>query len=118
MTISAKMKDRIYPKKDFVDLKIEAIEDFLYKLDNNLHHDVMEYNAVAYQPFLKRQYGIIPSEYFTDEFFETIEKCNMDCEERNCNICYKIHEKLRRQREIRDYNVDNHRDNLGRYRVR
>lgn len=118
LTISSKVIDEIYPKSDPIDLKIRAIERFLYRLDNNLHHDVMEYNAVTYRPFLVREYGPIPSQYFTDEFFENIEKCNMNCKERGCNICYKIHEKLRRQRELRNYNIDDQRDSLGRYRVR
>ena len=73
---------------------IDKLLDFITRYDNNLSHSVLEYNAVAYGPTLKEHLGYVDSTIFDDAFWRASDNCKMQCEKRNCNVCYEYLRKI------------------------
>jgi hypothetical protein len=86
LTEPSKMS-KIRPANSPVQNMKDSIESFIHKYDNNLHHDVLDFNAVSYKPILRRNLGYINSEIFDEDFFKITSTCNKRCRELNCSLC-------------------------------
>lgn len=71
----------------------------LAKLIAAFQHDssynVVEFLGAGYLAYLARDVGQIPSHLFDEHFFETVTHCKMDCQERQCNLCFEIMNRIK-----------------------
>lgn len=59
-------------------------------------YNVLDYLAAYYREPLRRMVGCIPSSYFDTRFFQTIETCGGQCQQRGCRLCHGILARLQR----------------------
>lgn len=74
---------------------LAATRRFLDLYHSGASYDVTEYITSGYLKVIERKIGPLPSHLFTDEFFETIDNCAMNCEEKNCRRCFDLLEQVR-----------------------
>lgn len=97
-----------------------ALKTFIDAFQNNTPYNVVDFIGAGYQMYLARDIGRIPSHLFDDVFFDTVQGCKMDCQERKCTFCFEKMQQIinisykqkrlagraRQQRPLRTWHVD------------
>lgn len=66
-----------------------ALSTLIEAFSKGTSYNVVDYIGAGYQMYLARDIGWIPSHLFDDTFFDTLENCRMDCNERRCTLCFE-----------------------------
>ncbi len=73
-----------------------ALDTFINAYRNSTTYNVVDFIGAGYQMYLTRDIGRIPSHLFDDLFFDTVQSCTMDCQERGCRYCFAKMEQIMR----------------------
>lgn len=87
MTDPYKSTRKIRPENNPIRNMDEALGSFIHKYDNDLPHDVLDFNAVAYKYMLRANIGYVNSAIFDDYFFKVTSSCKKRCRELKCTLC-------------------------------
>jgi hypothetical protein len=63
---------------------------------NNKPYNIVDFIGAGYQVYLNRDIGWIPSDLFDEYFFNTVQNCTMNCQERGCSLCFDKMKIIRR----------------------
>ncbi len=74
-----------------------ALSTFVDAFLNGTSYNIVDFIGAGYQMYLVRDVGRIPSHLFDETFFNTVEKCRMDCKERRCTLCF---DKMRQIKQL------------------
>lgn len=87
MTDPYKSTQKIRSTNNLVRNMDESLASFIHKYDNNIPHDVLDFNTVAYKYMLRANIGYVNSAIFDDFFFERTSSCEKRCRELRCTLC-------------------------------
>lgn len=86
---------------------LSAVKKFMHIYQTDTSYNVADYISSGYSKFIEREIGEIPSQLFDDEFFETVENCDLNCSELGCYICYE------KKDQIKKANLDTSRNSIA-----
>ncbi|HUN53934.1 MAG TPA: hypothetical protein VMU29_02130 [Smithella sp.] len=74
---------------------LSVTKNFMRAFETDDSYDVVEFISAGYGKMIYEKIGRIPSHLFDDHFFDTADQCEMDCEKRECRLCFDMMEKIR-----------------------
>ena len=74
---------------------LSVTRQFMHLYNTNASYNVADFITSGYIKIIETYIGAIPSHVFTDDFFETVDHCTMNCQERGCRLCFDVMDEIR-----------------------
>jgi hypothetical protein len=74
---------------------LSVTKEFMRIFETNASYNIVDFISSGYGNIISEKIGKIPSHLFDDSFFDTVENCTMNCNERECRLCFDMMEKIR-----------------------
>ncbi|KFZ45224.1 hypothetical protein KD27_00650 [Smithella sp. D17] len=77
------------------DTILSVTKKFMHVLNTNASYNIVDFITAGYGDIIDQNIGEIPSHLFDDNFFSTVENCAMNCDERQCRLCFDMMDKIK-----------------------
>ena len=74
---------------------LSVTKKFIHIFNTNTSYNITDFISSGYGGIIDQNIGEIPSHLFDDNFFTAVENCTMDCNDRECRLCFDMMEKIK-----------------------